>query len=102
MSSVMSEGEAAALPDPAYFKSYHELEAHEAFLKDLQAAFPQNSKLFTVGKSVEGRDIQGIHVWGASGPGKKAIVWHGTVHAREWISGVVSFTTSRDFRIQQA
>jgi hypothetical protein len=26
-----------------------------------------------------------IHMWGADGPGKPAILWHGTVHAREWI-----------------
>jgi hypothetical protein len=24
-------------------------------------------------------------MWGADGPGKPAILWHGTVHAREWI-----------------
>ncbi|EEY19374.1 zinc carboxypeptidase A [Verticillium alfalfae VaMs.102] len=32
------------------------------------------------------RDIFGIHFWGDEGPGKPAVFFHGTVHAREWIS----------------
>lgn len=29
-------------------------------------------------------------MWGADGPGKPAVLWHGTVHAREWIVAPVS------------
>jgi len=77
---------AAALPDVSYFNSYHQFQDHLDFLDDLQAAFPSNSDIFTAGKSLEGRPIQGIHLYGTSGPGTKpAIIWHGTVHAREWI-----------------
>ncbi|CEI62237.1 Metallocarboxypeptidase A-like protein [Fusarium venenatum] len=76
-------------PDKAYFKSYHSFEQHTQFLKDLQSSFPKNSEVFSTGKSVEGRDIQGIHLWGKSGKGKNpAIIWHGNVHAREWISSM--------------
>lgn len=33
----------------------------------------------------------GVHFWGADGPGKRpAVVYHGTVHAREWITAPVS------------
>ncbi|EEY22980.1 carboxypeptidase A4 [Verticillium alfalfae VaMs.102] len=54
--------------------------------RDLHAAFPDNSEIYTAGESLEGRPIKGIHLWGRDGPGKhEAIIWHGTVHAREWI-----------------
>ncbi|CAF3469817.1 unnamed protein product [Fusarium graminearum] len=78
-----------AQPDKSYFKSYHSFEQHTQFLKDLQSSFSKNSEVFSTGKSVEGRDVQGIHLWGKSGKGKKpAIIWHGNVHAREWISSM--------------
>ena len=57
------------------------------WITDLAAAYPQNSEVVSAGKSVEGRDIKGIHIWGSGGKGsQKAVVWHGTVHAREWIT----------------
>ncbi|CAH0042645.1 unnamed protein product [Clonostachys rhizophaga] len=81
--------EAAALPSITYFNAYHTLAEHNQFLVDLQAAFPSNSAIYSVGNSFEGRAIQGIHLWGTGGSGSKpAIVWHGNVHAREWITGV--------------
>ena len=84
--SKTQDASAAALPDIAYFDSYHDFEGHLQFIEDLQASFPDNSEVFVAGQSLEGRDIQGIHIYGADGPGTKpAIVWHGTVHAREWI-----------------
>lgn len=76
----------------SYFDSYHVFEEHLDFLVDLQKAFVRNSELFVAGESLEGRPIQGIHLWGSEGPGvKPAIVWHGTVHAREWIVAPVGF-----------
>ncbi|KAF4122341.1 Zn pept [Geosmithia morbida] len=79
----------AALPDISYFDSYHDFESHLDFLDDLVAAFPGNSETFVAGQSVEDRPLKGIHLYGAGGPGTKpAIVWHGTVHAREWITTV--------------
>lgn len=36
-----------------------------------------------------GRALTGIHIWGSGGKGSKpAILFHGTVHAREWISSM--------------
>lgn len=80
---------AAAVPPISYFNSYHSWAEHNQFLVDLQASFPSNSELFTVGTSVEGRTIRGIRLWGTA-KGKKAVVWHGTVHAREWLVAPVS------------
>ncbi|KAM5356764.1 hypothetical protein ACJ41O_003410 [Fusarium nematophilum] len=81
------QGSLAALPDISYFNSYHTFDQHLQFLSDLRASFSSNSEIFTVGNSVENRPIRGIHLWGSSGKGKKpGIVWHATVHAREWIT----------------
>ncbi|OTA94702.1 hypothetical protein M434DRAFT_10488 [Hypoxylon sp. CO27-5] len=78
---------ASALPSLSWFSAYHAYADHLTFLKDIQSSFPSNSELITAGKSFEGRDIQGIHLWGSGGKDSKpAIVWHGNVHAREWIS----------------
>ncbi|KAI1409469.1 hypothetical protein F5Y13DRAFT_90757 [Hypoxylon sp. FL1857] len=78
---------AAALPSLSWFNAYHAYADHLTFLEDIQSSFASNSELITAGKSFEGRDIQGIHLWGSGGKDSKpAIVWHGNVHAREWIS----------------
>ena len=75
--------------DLSWFDSYHPYADHEQYFKDLQVEFPDNSELISSGTSYEGRDIFGIHLWGRDGPGKPAVLWHGTVHAREWITAMV-------------
>ncbi|KAI1654598.1 hypothetical protein F4813DRAFT_205742 [Daldinia decipiens] len=78
---------AAALPSLSWFNAYHAYNDHLTFLKDIQSSFSSNSELITAGKSFEGRDIQGIHLWGSGGKDSKpAVYFHGNVHAREWIS----------------
>jgi murein tripeptide amidase MpaA len=59
------------------------------FLRDLQAQYPTQSKIVSAGNSLKGNAITGIHFWGTGGSGKPAIVFHGTVHAREWITTMV-------------
>ena len=75
--------------DLSWFDSYHPYEDHIQYFRDLQAAFPNNSEWVSSGTSYEGRDIYGLHLWGASGPGKPAVLYHATVHAREWITTMV-------------
>ncbi|KAI2636233.1 hypothetical protein GGS26DRAFT_581163 [Hypomontagnella submonticulosa] len=86
---------AAALPSLSWFNAYHAYADHLTFLRDIQSSFSSNSELITAGKSFEGRDIQGIHLWGSGGKGSKpAVYFHGNVHAREWISSkVVEYLT---------
>ncbi|KAF2179352.1 hypothetical protein K469DRAFT_730642 [Zopfia rhizophila CBS 207.26] len=82
---------AGVVPNNTWFNSYHPIADHVQFLKDLAAEYPDNSEIVVAGKSQEGRDITGIHIWGSSGKGsKQGIVWHGTVHAREWITNMGS------------
>jgi hypothetical protein len=79
------------VPSPSWFTAYHSYADHNTFLTDLQAAYPANSEIITAGTSVQGRTIRGIHIWGSGGKGSKtAVLFHGTVHAREWISTMVS------------
>ena len=78
------------VPSESWFTAYHSYADHLQFLRDLQAAHPKNSELITTGTSVEGRNLTGIHIWGSGGKGSKpAVLFHGTVHAREWISTMV-------------
>ena len=67
---------------------------------ELQESFPENSNWTSTGTSYEGRDLFGVHLWGADGPGKPAVIYHGTVHAREWITAMVG--THQDMTSQQS
>lgn len=81
---------AQAVPSLTWFNSYHAYNDHITFFNDLQAAYPENSEIFNIGNSVQGRSIFGIHLWGSGGKGSKpAVYFHGTVHAREWITSKV-------------
>lgn len=75
--------------DLSWYDTYHPYEEHIQYFEDLQTLFPNNSELISSGTSYEGRDLFGIHLWGDAGPGKPAVLYHGTVHAREWITTLV-------------
>ena len=86
----LPEVSAQAIPSDTWFNSYHAYADHITFFNDLQAAFPTYSEILNIGPSVQGRQLFGIHIWGSGGKGSKpAIYFHGTVHAREWISSKV-------------
>ncbi|KAF4927553.1 putative metallocarboxypeptidase A [Colletotrichum viniferum] len=91
------------LPSLSWFDSYHSYDDHVQYWKDLHAAFPNNSQWLDIGSSYEGRNIFGLKLWGGKPAENKPIVlWHGTVHAREWITTMASFvytqTTDRLWR----
>ncbi|KAF2016953.1 hypothetical protein BU24DRAFT_387829 [Aaosphaeria arxii CBS 175.79] len=70
-----------------WFTAYHSYADHIQFLRDLQGGYTSQSEVITIGNSVQGRALTGIHIWGSGGKGSKpAVLFHGTVHAREWIS----------------
>lgn len=75
--------------DLAWWDTYHPYADHRQWFEDIQAEYPDNSEIFSSGTSYEDRDLYGLHFWGADGPGKPAILWHATVHAREWITAMV-------------
>ncbi|KAH6845741.1 carboxypeptidase [Chaetomium sp. MPI-CAGE-AT-0009] len=80
---------AAGSANATWFNSYHKYSDHLQFLQDLQAQYPTQSAVISAGQSLKGNAITGIHFWGKSGKGKPAVVFHGTVHAREWITTMV-------------
>ena len=91
------------VPAESWFTAYHPYSDHLTFLRDLQGSFTGNSEIVTAGSSFQGRVLTGIHIWGSGGKGSKpAVIFHGTVHAREWISTMVGFhlatTSDSDWR----
>ncbi|CAD6443175.1 d656e410-8ef2-464c-a29f-2dcb0b005bf9-CDS [Sclerotinia trifoliorum] len=82
--------EAVLSPNATWFTGYHAYADHIKFLKDLVAAHPANAEIVTAGYSIEGNAITGIHIYGSSGKGvKPAVLFYGTVHAREWVTTLV-------------
>ncbi|KAF2870525.1 hypothetical protein BDV95DRAFT_62706 [Massariosphaeria phaeospora] len=80
----------------SWFDSYHSYDEHIEYFEHLHQSFPNQSEWITSGTSYQGRDIYGLHLWGASGPGKPAVLYHGTVHAREWITApVIEYITTQ-------
>ncbi|KAF5656453.1 ECM14-like protein [Fusarium heterosporum] len=73
--------------DDSWFDEFHNYEDHIDYFRDLQSQFPNNSKIVSSGKSYQKRNIYGLHLYGDDGPGKPAVLYHGSVHAREWIAG---------------
>ncbi|RCI15910.1 hypothetical protein L249_1762 [Ophiocordyceps polyrhachis-furcata BCC 54312] len=84
--AVYADGSA----NDTWFESYHPYSDHVKWLRDLQAQYPNISEVVSSGRSGEGNDITGIHLFGSGGKDTKpAIIFHGTVHAREWIASMV-------------
>ncbi|KAH8825267.1 hypothetical protein DL96DRAFT_1682362 [Flagelloscypha sp. PMI_526] len=74
-----------------WFNAYHTYAEHVQFFTDLHTQFPNNTKLVSAGTSLEGRSLLGIQIYGSAGPDiKPAIIYHSTVHAREWITTMVN------------
>ncbi|KAF9032049.1 putative carboxypeptidase [Panaeolus papilionaceus] len=77
------------LANGAWFNDYHTYDDHVAWLDDLVAAFPHNSRIVSSGTSAEGRDLKGVNIFGFRGPNAQpSVIWHGNVHAREWITSM--------------
>lgn len=93
---VVSSLHKRQVSDDAWFDSFHPYQDHIAYWDDLQASFPNQSAKVSSGTSYEGRDLFGLHVWGSSGPGKPAILYHSNVHAREWISSMTTEYIARE------
>ncbi|KAF9106540.1 hypothetical protein BGX29_009181 [Mortierella sp. GBA35] len=73
---------ASPMAASAWFKGYHSYADHMKWLKAQIADSKGRAKGFSAGKSFEGRPQAGIRF----GKGSKHIVFHGTQHAREWIT----------------
>lgn len=63
---------------------YHDLPIIEKWMDRIVAKFPQQVSIFSIGKSLEGRDIRGLKI--SFKPGNKAVFLEANIHAREWIT----------------
>lgn len=87
--------QSAGTANSTWFDSYHLYADHIQFLEDLQALFPTNSEIVVAGNSSSSQPITGIHIYGNRTKGvNPAVVFHGTVHAREWITTGMNFLYS--------
>lgn len=85
----LSDASLAAI-NATWFTAYHSYADHLSYLGNLATRFPENAAVVTSGTSLQGHAITGIHIYGSSGGGvNPAVVFHGTVHAREWITTMV-------------
>lgn len=67
-----------------WFADFKDLAAINAYLLELAALRPDLAQVITIGSSIESRPIRAIRI--ASAPGKPAVLFDGTQHAREWVS----------------
>jgi hypothetical protein len=72
------------------FSQYQTIENLNLYLDHLNHAYPTQTTLFDIGQTFEGNPIRGIKIHsGANTTGSKEMVFHGGIHAREWISAAV-------------
>lgn len=72
--------------DAAFFTTYRNLTEMSDLVDDLVAMAPAVATRFSVGTSIQSRDIFGIKITGPGGGPKPKVVINGCQHAREWIS----------------
>ncbi|KAG0045810.1 hypothetical protein BGZ83_008978 [Gryganskiella cystojenkinii] len=82
---VSIEGADVYAAAPAWFSGYHTYADHQNWLATQIANNPGKASAFSAGKSFQNRDQAGIKI----GSGPNNIVFHGTQHAREWITTLV-------------
>ncbi|KAF9097805.1 hypothetical protein BGX23_007901 [Mortierella sp. AD031] len=68
-----------------WFNGYHTYADHQTWLSTQVQTYPAIAKAFSAGNSFQGRPQAGIKI----GSGPNHVVFHGTQHAREWITTMV-------------
>lgn len=70
------------------FDNYKTFDEIVTFINDLATARPDLvDPPFSIGQSIEGREIWMLHITGAGAGPKPAVFYHGLQHCREWITG---------------
>ncbi|XP_013105806.2 carboxypeptidase B isoform X1 [Stomoxys calcitrans] len=68
-----------------HWKDYHDLDTIYAFMREIRGKFPNICRLYTIGKTAEGRDLKVLRI--SENPKNYKKIWiDGGIHAREWIS----------------
>ncbi|XP_037936217.1 carboxypeptidase B isoform X2 [Teleopsis dalmanni] len=66
------------------WKDYQDLDVIYAFMREIRGKFPNICRLYTIGKTTEGRDLKVLRI--TESESNNAIWIDGGIHAREWIS----------------
>ncbi|MFG0252894.1 MAG: M14 family zinc carboxypeptidase, partial [Phycisphaerales bacterium JB038] len=69
-----------------WFDTYHRYDEINSFMDDLVTAYPTLVSKYSIGQSIQGRDIYGMTVTSPTDNIKTKVVFDGGQHAREWIS----------------
>jgi zinc carboxypeptidase len=81
-----------AAPDPqadAWYDDFRDYDAVMAKLDEIAAAHAGEVELVDVGDSLEGRAIKGLRI-GTAAADAPAVLYTGTMHAREWLATMVT------------
>ncbi|KAK3731206.1 hypothetical protein QZH41_017740, partial [Actinostola sp. cb2023] len=70
----------------SYHSSYHNLNEIHYKLQQIANSRPSMSKVFSIGSSYEGRQMNAIEIKGRYRQNKPVFFWECGIHAREWIS----------------
>ena len=80
-----------------WFDAFHSYADHQAWLQQLIKTYPNNTQSVSSGKSTQGQDITGVHIYGSKGPGGSPAV--STYSKRRF--GWLTFALTRSFSMEQ-
>ncbi|XP_013105808.2 carboxypeptidase B isoform X3 [Stomoxys calcitrans] len=69
-----------------HWKDYHDLDTIYAFMREIRGKFPNICRLYTIGKTAEGRDLKVLRISENAEENANQIWIDGGTHAREWIT----------------
>ncbi len=75
--------------DVTDFQSYKTFDEIVAFINGLATERPDLCSVFSIGQSIQQRDIWVLHITGQGAGPKPGAFYHGLQHAREWITAPV-------------
>ena len=67
------------------WSTYRRLNETYDWMDSIAASRPNDTSIFIVGQSYEGRDMKGLRVNIGNRVGKPSIFFEGNIHANEWI-----------------
>ncbi|XP_047994436.1 uncharacterized protein LOC125232721 [Leguminivora glycinivorella] len=76
--------------DSFTWDSYYRANDIVNWLKDLQSKYPKEIKLFSIGKTAEGRDIMCVKIVLKGSKPRSKVIIEGNIHAREWITSAMA------------
>ena len=98
----VNEGQrGVSVHDDAWFANYKQFADIITYFNNIAALRPDLASMADIGDSINANDIYALTITGPDAPGNSAadrpvILWHGTTHAREWVSPMtVSYLASK-------